>query len=145
MRLLPQALQDWGTCSSTLSQCSVGINSLSRLTCPACPPSFLPVEVLSVFGGVCSGRSLEVGIDESLEFVANCCRRSLFSFCSSATRLSLISNHASSELSRARSCVTKARTAGFISSRSSGGISCNCDIAVVSQIPRISQRAVFEL
>jgi hypothetical protein len=84
-------------------------------------------------------------IDELLEFVTNRCLRSLFSFSSSATRLSLASNLASRELSRAKSCATKARTAGVISVKSSGGISCDGSIAVVSQIPQISQRAVFEL
>jgi len=47
------------------------INSLLRLTCPACPPRFFPVEVVSTFGGVCSGRSLDGGIDELPEFMPN--------------------------------------------------------------------------
>jgi hypothetical protein len=81
-----------GQYSSALSYCSVGIHSLSRLACAACARRFLPVEVFSVFGGVCSGRSFEGGIDELREFVPNRCRRSLFSFSSSATRLSLASN-----------------------------------------------------
>jgi hypothetical protein len=44
-----------------------------------------------------------------------------------------------------KSCVTNAHTAGVISARSSGGISCDCGIALVPQLLRNSQTAVSGL